>query len=136
MVLVPEHEFSEFKNWKSSRGVSGDIVQAVCYPEQREIVKKFHAAQEIFNDSSRPYELRKAQYDETMRDFHALNKISGFRPNSIPAMGKTSMKYADVEDDKEKSIDDVVDLMPGSLKSNARNLMERIQKNTDENLIS
>ena len=114
VVLVPEHEFSEFKNWKSSRGVGGGIVQAVRNPEQRE---------------SRPYELRKAQYDETMRDFHALkNKISGFRQNSIPAMGKTSMKYADDEDDKEKSIDDVVDLMPDSLKSNARNLMRRIQR--------
>ena len=79
MVLVPEREFSEFKNWKSSRGVGGGIVQAVRNPEQREMVKKFHAVREIFNDSSRPYELRKAQYDETMRDFHALkNKISGF----------------------------------------------------------
>ena len=136
VVLVPEREFSEFKNWKSSRGAGG-IVQAVRNPEQREMVKKFHAAQEIFNDSSRPYELRKAQYDETMRDFHTLkNKISGFRPNSIPAMGKTSKKRADDEDDKEKSVDDVVDLMPDSLKSNARNLMKRIQKNTDENLIS
>ena len=136
VVLVPEREFSEFKNWKSSRGAGG-IVQAVRNPEQREMVKKFHAAQEIFNDSSRPYELRKAQYDETMRDFHTLkNKISGFRPNSIPAMGKTSKKRADDEDDKEKSVDDVVDLMPDSLKSNARNLMKRIQNNTDENLIS
>jgi len=137
-VLVPEREFSEFKNWKSNRGVGGGgIVQAVRNPEQREMVKKFHAAQEIFNDSSRPYELRKAQYDETMRDFHKLkNKISGFRPNSIPAMGKTSKKRADDEDDKEKSVDDVVDLMPDSLKSNARNLMRRIQNNTDENLIS
>ena len=116
VVLVPEHEFSEFKNWKSSRGVGGDIVQAVRNPEQREMVKKFHAAQEIFNDSSRPYELRKAQYDETMRDFHTLkNKISGFQPNSIPVMRKTSMKYADDEDDKEKSIDDFVDLIPDSL---------------------
>ena len=53
--------------------------KAVRNPEQKEMVKKFNAAQEIFNDSSRPYELRKAQYDETMRDFHALkNKISGF----------------------------------------------------------
>jgi len=129
VVLVPEREFSEFKNWKSSRGAGG-IVQSVRNPEQREMVKKFHAAQEIFNDSSRPYELRKAQYDETMRDFHTLkNKISGFRPNSIPAMGKTSKKRADDEDEKERSVDDVVDLMPDSLKSNARNLMKRIQKN-------
>ena len=136
-MLVPEHEFSEFKNCKLSRGVSGGIVQAVPNPEQREMVKKFHAAQEIFNDSSRPYEWRKAQYDETMRDFHTLkNKISGFRPNSIPVMRKTSMKHADDEDDKEKSIDNVLDLMPDSLKSNARNVMRRIQKNTDENLIS
>ena len=140
VVLVPEREFSEFKNWKSNRGgvVGGGIMQAVRNPEQREMVKKFHAAQEIFNDSSRPYELRKAQYDETMRDFHTLkNKISGFRPNSsIPSMGKNSLKQADNEDDKEKSVDDVVDLMPDSLKSNARNLMKRIQNNTDENLIS
>ena len=135
VVLVPEREFSEFKNWKSNRGgvVGGSIVQAVRNPEQREMVKKFHAAQEIFNDSSKPYELRKAQYDETMRDFHTLkNKISGFRANSsIPAT-----KQADDKDDKEKSVDDVVDLMPDSLKSNARNLMRRIQKNTNENLIS
>ena len=137
VVLVPEREFSEFKNWKSSRGVvGGSIVQAVQNPEQREMVKKFHAAQEIFNDWSKPYELKKAQYDEKMRDFHTLkNKISGFRPNSIPTMGKTSTKQADYDNEKEKSIDDVVDLMPDSLKSNARNLMKRIQKNTDENLI-
>ena len=61
VVLVPEREFSEFKNWKSSRGVGGGIMQAVRNPEQREMVKKFHTAQEIFNDSSRPYELRKTQ---------------------------------------------------------------------------
>ena len=52
VVLVPERKFSEFKNWKSNRGgvVDGNIVQAVWNPEQREMVKKFHAAQEIFND--------------------------------------------------------------------------------------
>ena len=91
VVLVPEREFSEFKNWKSSHGVGGGIVQAVRHPEQREMVKKFHAAQEIFNDSSRPYELRKAQYDETMRDFHALkNKISGFLSKLINSGNKAS----------------------------------------------
>ena len=52
VVLLPEREFSEFKNWKSGRGVGGGIVQAVRNPEQREMVKKFHAAQEIFNDSN------------------------------------------------------------------------------------
>ena len=67
--------------------------------------------------------MRKAQYDETMHDFHTLkNKISGFRAiSSIPAT-----KQADDKDDKEKSVDDVVDLMSDSLKSNARNLMKRI----------
>ena len=37
VVLVPEREFSEFKNWKSNRGgvVGGGIVQAVRNPEQR-----------------------------------------------------------------------------------------------------
>ena len=99
VVLVPEREFSELKNWKSSRGV----VQAVRNPEKREMVKKFHAAQDLFNDSSRPYELRKEQYDETMRDFHTLkNKISGFRQNSIPAMGKTSTKQADYDKERKE----------------------------------
>ena len=61
------------------------------------MVKKFHAAQEIFNDSSKPYEFRKAQYDETMHVFHTLkNKISGFQEiSSIPAT-----KQADDKDDK------------------------------------
>ena len=50
VVLVPKREFSEYKNWKSSRGVGGSIVQAVRNPDQQEMVKKFHAAQDIFND--------------------------------------------------------------------------------------
>ena len=135
LVLVPEREFREFNDWKSRRGASdGGILQAIRNPEKRQMVQKWNAAQEIFNDSNKPYELRKAEYDEKMGDFHSLkNKISGFRPNYIPISGKRRM----IDDgDTEKSIDDIVDLMPDNQKWNARNLMKQIQKNADDNLIS
>ena len=138
LVLVPEREFSEFKNWKLRRGVSGDggIIQAIHNPEQREMVKKYHAAQEVLNDSNKPYELRKAQYDEIMRSFHTLkDRISGIRGISNPEIGKSQEDNVN-NDEKDKSIDDIVDIMPESIKSNARNLMKQIQKNGNENLIS
>ena len=135
LVLVPEREFREFNNWKSRRGAKdGGILEAIRNPEQRQMVQKWNAAQEIFKDSSKPYELRKAEYDEKMGDFHSLkNKISGFRPNYIPISEKRRMND---DSDKEKSIDDIVDLMPANQKWNARNLMKQIQKNADDNLIS
>ena len=138
LVLVPEREFSEFKNWKLRRGVSvdGGIIQAIHNPEQREMVKKYHAAQEVLNDSNKPYELRKAQYDEIMRSFHTLkDRISGIRGISNPEIGKSQEDNIN-NDEKDKSIDDIVDIMPESIKWNARNLMKQIQKNGNENLIS
>ena len=135
LVLVPEREFREFNNWKSRRGAKdGGILEAIRNPEQRQMVQKWNTAQQIFNDSSKPYELRKAEYDEKMSDFHSLkNKISGFHPNLIPIPEKRRMND---DSDKEKSIDDIVDLMPDNQKWNARNLMKQIQKNADDNLIS
>ena len=135
LVLVPEREFREFNNWKSKRGANDSgILQAIRNPEQRQMVQKWNTAQQIFNDSSKPYELRKAEYDEKMSDFHSLkNKISGFHPNLIPIPEKRRMND---DSDKEKSIDDIVDLMPANQKWNARNLMKQIQKNADDNLIS
>ena len=87
----------------------------------------------FFKDSSKPYELRKAEYDKKMGDFHSLKNRINFRPSYIPISEKRRMND---DSDKEKSIDDIVDLMPTNQKWNASNLMKQIQKNADDNLIS
>ena len=88
LVLVPQSEFGEFKNWKASSSSSTDILQAIRKPEEREMIKKFNLAQSIINDSNEPYVSRKRKYDEKMQDFRTIkNKISSTR--STPSFAST-----------------------------------------------
>ena len=114
MRLVPEAKFRQLTECESMKN-SNSILQAINRPEQREMIKKYHLAQNTLNDESKPVDVKRAEYNELMQEYLMFkDKVKGVR-------------YP--ERSNEKGIDDTVNMMPTSLKSSAEKLMNRIKEN-------
>ena len=113
MRLIPEAKFRQLTECETMKN-SNSILQAVNRPEQREMIKKYHLAQNTLNDESKPTDVKRAEYNELMQEYIMLkDKVKGVR-------------YP--ERSNEKGIDDTVNMMPTSLKSSAEKLMNRIKE--------
>lgn len=121
-VLLPESKYRQLSECAQTRSVNNtasSILQAVQRPEQREMIKKYDLAQSVFNDASKPSDVKMSEYKEAMNDFSVLrDRVKDVRAPSPPLKKVT---------DNDRVVDDAVNLMPTTLQSNARKLLDRIK---------
>ena len=114
MRLVPEAKFRQLTECETMKN-SNSILQAINHPEQREMIKKYHLAQNTLNDESKPTDVKRAEHNELMQEYLMLkDKVKGVR-------------YPERRN-HDKGVDDTVNMMPTSLKSSAEKLMNRIKE--------
>ena len=112
-VLIPQNKYLQLSS------NSGSIVQAVQQPEQEEMIKKYNLATSALDDSSTPLSQQISEYKDAIHDFSILR-------NKMPVNHKQPVS-------KDKVVDEVLHLIPPTLKNDAENLMKRIK---DDDVIS
>ena len=120
MRLIPEAKFRQLTECETMKN-SNSILQAINHPEQREMIKKYHLAQNTLNDDSKPTDAKRAEYNELMQEYLMFkDKVKGVRYHE---------RSKEKGIDRNKDVDDTVNMMPTSLKSSAEKLMNRIKEN-------
>ena len=112
-VLIPQNKYLQLTS------NSGSIVQDIQQPEQREMIKKYNLATSFLNDSSTPISQQISEYKDAIHDFSIL-RDKKMVVSKHPVI-------------KDNVLDEVVHLMPPTLKNDAGNLMNRIK---DDDVVS
>ena len=116
IVLVPHAKFMQMKECET-RNRSSSVMESVQRPEQQLMIKKFNMAQQALEDPSKTKEEQVSMYNDSMNEFSILRD----RIKQVPSVQKKSNIVSE----------DVVSVMPVSLQSSARNLMDRLRRNED-----
>ena len=112
-VLIPQNKYLQLTS------NNGSIVQAIHQPEQREMIKKYNLATSVLNDSSTPASQQISEYKDAIHDFSVLRGQKSIESKK-PAPS-------------DRVLDEVVNLMPASLRNDTEILMNRIK---DDDVVS
>ena len=145
-VLVPE---AKHRHTLATAATSEnrDILQSIQRPEEREMLKRYHLAQDVLHDARRNGSAKMDAYREAMQDFSLLrDRRGGVRPQPRPvaahkredddAMTNNAAENDDAENDaaeNDAAENDatVVDVLPVSQKGNAQKLLRLLREHGD-----
>lgn len=116
LILLPESKYLQLTEGSNSRGNAFNVLQAVQHPEQREMIKKYNLTHSILSDAGgKPRDVKMSEYRDAMNDFSVLRDQVKYVP--------TPKAISD-----DRAVDDAVNLMPATLQSNAKMLMDRLKE--------
>lgn len=130
MLLVPEAEFHRLKQCEQQHSEkslpsSTNILPEVKRPNERELVKTYMNMERMMQDPSKSGQEKVAEHVESMNDFTVFrDRVTGGGDGS----GAPKQMVVDT------AVEDAIDVIPPSLQSQARKLLQRLSNRT--NLIS
>lgn len=137
-VLLPEAKHRQaLAESTSVASVNRDVLQSIQQPEQREMLKRYHLAQNILEDARRSPngDAKMDEYREAMQDFTLLrDQRGGVKLPQQPVAKKRRNESVDDDDDDRATESDaaVVDVLPTSQRVNAQKLMQLLRKHGDD----
>ena len=130
-VLVPEAKHRQAMTESASvASVNRDVLQSIQQPEQRELLRRYHQAQNVLEDARRsPHDDGKmAEYRQAMQDFSLLRDRRGVVKLPEQPVAKKRRVVSDDDDDRVLESDAaVVDVLPASQKGNAQKLLRLLR---------
>ena len=121
---------------------NNDVLQSIQQPEQREMLRRYHLAQNVLEDARRsPHDDAKmAEHREAMQDFSLLRDRRGVvKLPEQPVAKKRRLEDGDINDDDEvkmseaeKTDSEVVDVLPDSQKENAQKMLQLLRAHGEE----
>ena len=134
-VLLPEAKHRQALA-ASAVNENRDVLQSIQQPEQREMLKRYHLAQNILRDAQHSTDgnSKMDEYREAMQDFSLLrDRRGGAQLPQHPVTKKRRIESDDNDGDNAAENDAaVVDVLPTSQKGNAQKLLRLLRAHGDE----
>ena len=130
MVLVPESLFHQLQrcdqrqHQQEASASKREILAAVKRPAEQELVKTYRFMENVVRDPTKSDQQKASEHVEAMNDFAVLlNRITGTQRGVQNSLDSSPASDAVTEG--------AVDMMPPTLRKQARQLMQRLRGNGD-----
>ena len=114
-----------------------DVLQSIHQPEKREMLKRYHLAQNIIEDARHSHngDAKMAEYREAMQDFSLLRdrRVSGAREQQNAVTKKRRIDNGEASTSEIEMTDAAVtDLLPASQKENALKMLRLLRAHGED----